>query len=162
MCSDKVTKGTPIKGPFHVEQRLKLWEKDASCSSDSCSGLCKGNQSKIYGQDREESISCSYFDGFCLPTTCGYQFLHKEGTEQLSMQQYFSFDGLGLAMPLVDGMTHHFLGAAFSHQTCLCTGFRENGTVQLSNIRDSFLLFAWGRSGGSKQVYAVHKSREQN
>jgi hypothetical protein len=76
---------------------------------DSCNNITK-DQVKEFRTMAAPFGSNSYhwrlahFDGFCLPTTCGYQSLYKDVTERLSMQQYFSLDGLGLAMPLVDGI----------------------------------------------------------
>ena len=87
------------------------------------------------------------FEGFCLPTTCAYQFLFKNEPNG-KIEQYFSLEGLGLAMELQHGIGHHFLGSSFAHRTCVCTRTFNNGDVSISKHNDDFLLFAWGRSGG--------------
>ena len=102
------------------------------------------------------------YDGFCLPTTCGYQFVFESDQDELGLVpvQYFTLDGLGLAVRVKHGMGHHFLGAAFAHRTCLClcelrkdSKKRYNDKrIYASNSHDNFQVFAWGRSGGSPQV----------
>jgi hypothetical protein len=58
---------------------------------------------------------------FCLPTTCGYQFVFEseEAKRNLTPIAFFGMEGLGMAVQIEHGNTHHFMGAMFSHQTCL-------------------------------------------
>lgn len=88
------------------------------------------------------------FKGFCLPTTIGYQFVNN-GEQSGQVEQYFSLEGLGLAVEIQHGIGHHFLGAAFAHRTCLCFLLDTERNIQLSNCYNNCLVFAWGRSGGA-------------
>jgi hypothetical protein len=93
------------------------------------------------------------FEGFCGPTTCGYQFLYKDDGLKQTMKpcQYFCLNGLGLAMEIQDGIGHTFLASSFSHQTSLCVARIQQGeqdSIRMLNMDDNFLLFAWGNSSG--------------
>jgi hypothetical protein len=65
----------------------------------------------------------------------------------------FAMDGLGLAMRIEHGIGHLFLGAKFSHQTCLpvCCQ-KSDGKLSVTNHEDNFLIVGWGSSGGSKEA----------
>jgi hypothetical protein len=111
-------------------------------------------------------VQCQRFleeaDPVCLPTTCGYQFCYAddEVKDNLEVRTFFSMEGLGLAMNLEDGISHHFMGAAFSHHTCLSVIQRMNDNkVNCSNSDDSFLIVAWGNSGTKAQVRAAATNR---
>ncbi len=94
-------------------------------------------------------------ENFCLPTTCGYQFVYSDNVykQDLTARAYFCLDGLGIAVKLEHGIAHHFFGAAFSHRTSLPVCCRKSdGLVTTRNSDDAFLIVAWGRSGGPKQV----------
>jgi len=92
-------------------------------------------------------------DNFCLPTTCGYQFLSKDGAHDGSA--FFSMGGLGMAMPVEDGVFHHFMGSMFAHHTCLPLLHRQfDNTITASNCDDSFLILGWGSNGGSQEMAA--------
>ena len=130
---------------------------------DTCDELpqSKVNLFKSNASDDYET-NLLLFPGYCVPTTCAYQFLHngsKTAGSKTTYQQYFSLDGLGLAVSIKDGMGHSFLGAAFSHRTCICLALSsEEKTVCGSNCNDDFLVFAWGRAGGPKDA----EHREEN
>jgi hypothetical protein len=94
---------------------------------------------------------------FCLPTTCGYQFVYQgDAKECLQVRAFFAMDGLGLAMQIEHGVAQHFMGAMFSHQTCVpvcCC--KTDGRLSISNHDDNFLIVGWGDSGGHKEVSAA-------
>lgn len=91
------------------------------------------------------------YDGCCLPTTCGYQFVFRDAVIY-DVRAYFAMDGLGLAVALEDGVGHHFMGSLFSHNTCLCVCTRrDNGMVSASNQDNNFLVVGWGTSGGRRE-----------
>jgi len=91
---------------------------------------------------------------FCVPTTCGYQFVYesKEAKMQLVPSQYFALDGLGLAMRIEDGIGHHFLGASFSHRSCLSICRRKDGLVSARNDKNNFQIVGWGACGGGDEA----------
>jgi hypothetical protein len=91
---------------------------------------------------------------FCLPTTCGYQIVFQgDAQKHLEVNAYFGMDGLGLAMQIVHGVGHHFLGAMFSHQTCLPLCHRlSDGKISASNHEDNCLIVGWGGTGGNREV----------
>jgi hypothetical protein len=91
---------------------------------------------------------------FCLPTTCAYQIVFKgDAQKDLKVNAYFGMDGLGLSMPIVHGIGHHFLGAMFSHHTCLPLCHRlSDGKISASNHEDNCLIVGWGGTGGSREV----------
>jgi hypothetical protein len=91
---------------------------------------------------------------FCLPTTCGYQFVYRDeaAREELNVNAFFAMDGLGLAMRIEHGVAQHFMGGMFSHQTCVPLVQRSDGRVSLSNHENNFLIMGWGSSGGKREV----------
>ena len=92
-------------------------------------------------------------ENFCLPTTCGYQFLYNGDTaKNWHVHAYFGLDGLGMTMKIEDGVVQHFLGAMFSHSTCVTVCEREDGQMTASNSDDKFLILGWGSSGGGREV----------
>lgn len=107
-------------------------------------------EKKVSRSKKKYSRAFLDFDGFCLPTTCAYRFLYwnKADRKAFKVKQLLSMDGLGLAMDIVDGTAHHFLGASFRHCTCLCLVARPDGSVSAQNYDDSFLVFAWGANVG--------------
>jgi hypothetical protein len=92
-------------------------------------------------------------DSLCLPTTCGYQFCFADGqvAANLEVRAFFSMEGLGLAVKLQDGISHHFMATAFSHHTCLAM-IQSDNKVSCSNSDDAFLIVAWGASGAERDV----------
>ena len=90
-----------------------------------------------------------------LATTCGYQFCYRneEARVGLEVSAFFTLDGLGVAVPIVDGISHHFYGSQFSHRTCLplCKR-RSDGMFSAFNRDDNFSIFAWGSTDNSGQV----------
>jgi hypothetical protein len=92
--------------------------------------------------------------GFCLPTTCGYQFVFREkAVDMFAVKAFFAMSGLGLAMRIEDGLVHHFMGAMFAHQTCLCVCIRKcDGWMSASNLDDQLQVVGWGTSGGGREV----------
>lgn len=96
-----------------------------------------------------------YQKDFCLPTTCGYQFTFKDDVsrDSLEVNAMFAMDGLGMAVSIEHGIGHHFMGAKFSHQTCLpvCRR-RSDGKLSVTNHEDNFLLVGWGGTGGAKEA----------
>jgi hypothetical protein len=93
-------------------------------------------------------------DDFCLPTTIGYQFCFSanERSDGIKVKAFFSLEGLGLAMEIVDGIGHHFMAAAFSHHSCLPLHSTHPDHVSCSNEKDMFLLVAYGISGGNREA----------
>lgn len=102
-------------------------------------------------------------DMFCLPTTCAYQFVFRtEGAKfDLHPIAFFSMEGLSMAMELQHGLTHHFMGAAFSHHTCipLCRR-RSDGFINTTNSDDNILIMAWGSNGGVREVREKQQRQE--
>jgi hypothetical protein len=106
----------------------------------------------------------SDLDDFCLPTTCGYQFVFENShvERDLRILPFFSLDGLGLAMTIEHGSLHHFLGSLFSHRTSLCVCKRKSdGKITTTNVDDCFLLVGWGFSGGSKEYNEKKRQRRE-
>ena len=97
----------------------------------------------------------------CLPTTCAYQFSWRSPVDEVHfwLRQFFVMDGLGLAMPLEDGIAHHFLASLFSHHTSAAVLNHPNGDMSLGNEDPIALVFAWGNSGGPKNVISTHEPR---
>lgn len=92
---------------------------------------------------------------FCLPTTCGYQVVLKNENVRnlLQVKSYFGMFGLGMAMQIEDGYLHHFMGALFSHQTCVCLCKRiDDGKVCANNNDNQLLIIGWGTCGGKREV----------
>jgi len=103
--------------------------------------------------------------GACFPTTCAYQFIHKNPAEPkyTHVEQMFAMEGLGLAMCITHGIAHNFQAAAFSHRSCLCRVWDLHNLVLVANNDDDFLLFAWGK-GASKNTalnYWRRRRRQQ-
>ena len=62
-------------------------------------------------------------------------------------------EGLGLAVQLEHGILHHFMGAMFSHQTCLPVLRRvSDGFVTASNHDNIMQIVGWGTCGGKREV----------
>jgi hypothetical protein len=140
-----------------VKNRTKNW-LGFSCSDhvDSCDHLTN------------DSLSC-HFKSLCLtkymtkfyvrlgggmPTTCQYFHVWKKEVdrEKYSVVSYFMYNGLGIAVEIVDYRSITFLGFAFSHCTSLCYLFdSENKVYIFKNVNDMFSLMGWGRSGGGKE-----------
>ena len=101
------------------------------------------------------------FNGFSLPTTCGHQFVFKDkmAQESIMVDQFFSLDGLGLAVEIVNGIGHHFCAAAFAHRTCLCVVRDSRCGVRITNCFDDFSVFAWGAGGGPRDPEAARRAR---
>ena len=94
------------------------------------------------------------FNGLSCPTTCAYQFVQKDASRSdLSLEQFFTLDSLGLAMEIHDGTGHSFMASAFSHATCIAL-VKSGGELIANNEEDECVLFAWGASGGSKETRA--------
>jgi hypothetical protein len=98
---------------------------------------------------------------FCLPTTCAYQFCFNDvnASKELQVKAFFSMEGLGLARPIVHGISHHFMGAAFTHNTCIpiLRRYRDQ-LLNCSNSDNRVLIVGWGSHGGRKQV-ALRRSQ---
>ena len=105
-------------------------------------------------------LSCR---GFGLPTTIGYQVIAKSGTDMadIDYSQYFCLSGLGLGVAIEHGITHHFIGSMFKHNTAVATIRYSNGHVSIGQKQPEFLSFAWGRSGGRKN-YSKMKVEADN
>jgi hypothetical protein len=101
-----------------------------------------------HGNKQTVQYNCRFFDfpNFCLPTTCGYQFLVRDGCENIFPSQFFSMGGLGIAIIIENGLVHNFLGRVFSHQSCVPLRHDAEGNVCLNNHRDDVCIFAWGNS----------------
>ena len=83
----------------------------------------------------------------CIYTTCGYQFVPKypsKGRSFVRPTQYFSLEGLGLAMNIQHGIAHNFLAAMFVHSTTLATKTYLDGSITSGNNDDDCQVFAWG------------------
>ena len=91
---------------------------------------------------------------FCIPTTCAYQFVYgsESAREELSPSQYFALNGIGIALKIVDGIGHHFLGATVSHRSCLCICRNIDGLVCSRNEDNNFLVVGWGACGGNDEA----------
>jgi hypothetical protein len=101
-----------------------------------------------HGNKQTVQYNCRFFDfpNFCLPTTCGYQFLVRDGCENIFPSQFFSMGGLGIAIIIENGLVHNFLGRVFSHQSCVALRHDAEGKVCLNNHQDDVCIFAWGNS----------------
>jgi hypothetical protein len=96
---------------------------------------------------------------FCLPTTCGYQFVYNKGARtQLGVDAFFAMNGLGMAMRIEHGIGHHFMGAMFTHNTCLPVCWNAAGQMTICNIDNNLRIIGWGTSGGFREV-SEHSTR---
>ena len=88
-------------------------------------------------------------------TTCGYQVVfqgcndHKDVADVIGVEQFFFMGGLGLAVEILDGICHRFLGSVFIHSTSICLGFRRDGQVTIARHNDSCFIYAWGEGKNS-------------
>ena len=100
------------------------------------------------------------FPKVCLPTTCAYQFCWRSKSDESKyvLRQFFLMDGLGLAMPLEDGIAHHFMASLFAHNTSTAVLEHPKGGMSLGESDPVVLIFAWGNSGNSKNTIARHGS----
>lgn len=136
---------------------------------DHCDKLTKDLQLQHQLECMTDPSLCRLFERFKigLPTTCGYQFLFNLenpsiNPANLCPMQYFSCDGLGLAVQIQHGRSHSFLGWVFSHRTTACILYDStNLQLYLNNLHDIFMVYAWGRTGGSKEVKAYSESKQQ-
>jgi hypothetical protein len=136
----------------HVDKPdyLSKAQKDEWCTKSSDKGW-------------DYCLSLLDHDLFCLPTTCAYQFCYRDATaqQQLHPRAFFSMEGLGLAMELQHGISHHFMGGAFAHHTSIpyCRR-RYDGLINCSNSDDNLLIVGWGGFGGRKDVTERQARRE--
>jgi hypothetical protein len=130
---------------------------------DSCDTLTKEQMEELKGKITNDCyLRLMNLKGFGLPTTCGYQFVKKEETEDKPFEahQFFSLDGLGIAIPLSDGLGHYFYASTFAHRTCL--GMIHHGSkVSITNKNDDFTILAWGASGGKTTAAAATNARNK-
>ena len=78
--------------------------------------------------------------GFCLPTTCCYQYLFRG--ERVQVYQWFMCPGLGTTHRIRNYWVHIFLGGLFSH----CTSapiYIVNGKAYFGKC-PQVTMFAWG------------------
>ena len=132
----------------------------------SCESHCDGKDAphkaklkewKKLAKEKEWKYVAKFLESpyFSLATTCGYQFTYRtdEARSNMSISAFFAMDGLGLAMPLVDGIAHHFYASEFSHRTCvpLCAR-RDDGLVSPFNYDDNVMILAWGSTDSGQQI----------
>ena len=73
--------------------------------------------------------------------------------DRLEVDAYFAMEGLGLAVQLEHGILHHFMGAFFSHNTCLPVCRRlSDRFVTASNQENLMQIIGWGSCGGRREV----------
>ena len=90
--------------------------------------------------------------GFGLPTTCGYNFITNNVEENL-IEGWFLMGRM--AVPLVEGAVHHFLGWSFPHCTSVPYIRRRNTVFTLNAFDEESYVVAWGSSGGSSHAAAA-------
>jgi hypothetical protein len=143
----------------HCDERDKLtpvqcqeWKQKVQENIDS---LLPGNKPKIL---KKKIKMMQYFsrlleeEDFCLPTTCGYQFVYQgDAGKELEVRAFFKMDGLGAAVTIEHGVMQSFMGAMFSHQTCIPI-VRKDGRSNASNSDNNFLVVGWGSNGGAAEV----------
>jgi hypothetical protein len=131
---------------------------------DLCDKLSRDLQQHFSSIASETTSLCRLSNcyGLGLPTTCGYQFIFNTenplANQQLVPYQYFSMDGLGLLVKIEHGFSNHFLAWTFSHRTTSCwlhDTIRD--LIYLNNKNDLFMVLAWGRAGGTKEVKAAQE-----
>lgn len=93
--------------------------------------------------------------GFGLPTTCGYNLISHTGKEK-DIEGWFLMGRI--AVPLVEGAVHHFLGWSFPHCTSVPYIRTSNKILTLNLLDEESYVVAWGSSGGSKHA----KEKERN
>jgi hypothetical protein len=79
-------------------------------------------------------------------------FDSEKAKRNLTAFAFFGMEGLGMAVKIEHGTAHHFMGAMFSHQTCLPVCRGPNGNFSANNNNNDFLILAWGTSGGRREV----------
>jgi hypothetical protein len=80
-------------------------------------------------------------------------FEHENVRNMLEVKSFFGMFGLGMAIPIEDSYLHHFMGAMFSHQTCVCLCKRiEDDYVCANNNDNQLLIIGWGTCGGKREV----------
>ena len=90
--------------------------------------------------------------GFGLPTTCGYNFITKT-REENHIEGWFLMGRI--AVPLVEGAVHHFMGWSFPHCTSVPYICRRNKIITLNLEDEESYILAWGSSGGTQHAAAA-------
>ena len=89
---------------------------------------------------------------FGLPTTCGYNFTSNRGEEK-HIEGWFLMGRI--AVPLVEGAVHHFMGWSFPHCTSVPYIRRRNKIITLNLHDEESYILAWGSSGGTQHAVAA-------
>jgi hypothetical protein len=69
----------------------------------------------------------------------------------LEVRAFFKMGGLGAAVAIQHGVMQSFMGAMFSHQTCIPI-VPKDGRSNASNSDKNFLVVGWGSNGGAAEV----------
>ena len=100
---------------------------------------------------------------FCPPTSYCYIAVGKdEYIRDTIIQQYFSMNGLGIAVSIKPGYVHSFIASTFSHQTCVCMAFKSDDTVVINNNNDNYSMVACGRVGGKNEYRQASLQRKRS
>ena len=100
---------------------------------------------------------------FCPPTSYCYMAVWKdEYIRGTTIQQYFSMNGLGIAVSIKPGYVHLFMASTFSHQTCVCMAFKLDDTVVINNNNDNYSMVACGCVGGKNEYRQASLQRKRS
>jgi hypothetical protein len=163
LCTELCTKTIITSGtrPRKYGKRKSVLAFVNTSHVDSCDILTKDQMEELEKKISNDSyLRLIKLKGFGLPTTCGYQFVMKEMyNHSYQANQFFSLDGLGIAIPISDGLRHYFYASSFAHRTCLC--LKQLGSqISITNEKDDFTILAWGASGGKTTAAAATKKRK--
>ena len=99
---------------------------------------------------------------FCPPMSYCYKAVGKdEYIRDTTIQQYFSMNGLGIAVLIKPGYVHLFMASTFSHQTCVCMAFKSDDTVVINNNNDNYSMVACGHVGGKNKYRQASLQRKR-
>ena len=124
---------------------------------DDCDVLFKGDLSDYFKNKCRSTYDKQMFDiiGATMPTTCQYNHIwkNKSDAKLYDASCYFMYDGLGIAQPLVHTCSIMFIASSFTHSTSFSYVKRKlDKHIFTRNDPDLFILLAWGKTGGSKDL----------
>ena len=91
--------------------------------------------------------------GFSVPTTCGYDILHKEETSSDNVHAHFAMIGLGVTIKVCPHCYHYFFGSSFTHCTPAAISVNSNHFVSTFSDGDNHVIGWGGASSYRREIY---------
>ena len=86
-------------------------------------------------------------------TTCGYQFVSKNGLDVSRFQQFFVLNSLGIVVRLLHRCSINFLGGLVYHSTAVPLLLLPNSRIMIPSQVNGNFVFAWGSSSDGGPNY---------